>query len=413
MKFRVTASWGLRLREAPTNGRIMGIVPFDAPVEVFLIEGGWAKVAVDIRAGDAPVSYPSPAIGWLSAEFLKADFVPPPPISLLRPLALGFNVISNGRSAQNSLTAGCKAVTIINDFLFGTQLVMGGATVIKRRWLPSRPNFQSGEQLADDVYEGGRGGGYFAPIFNEGDVVGQDVAGIRERASYDRMVAPVIKARGGIYCAGGFSVGCPDFTDQAVCDAIRAEYAVGYNRGDYAFLMHLYSPLAFDAAGNLVPISIWHGRRWEFLFTKCGFSPDPKLLGVVSDETGEDEGGVGGFRAHGRTPAQVGRWYRAFASASREALVIGGVAYPSPLRVACGFQLGDTSTEQGHWGGYDQSEYVAEVVSVAQEAYSTEVTRTLDARRTESGVWVVDRDEPAPAPLPFVRKVLRLGDGVG
>ena len=292
----------------------------------------------------------------------------PAPTPTKRPLLFGVHCLADVGTAQRAAAAGAKAVTLINAFLEATQLRASGVEVIRRRWFASKPALMSGEQMVNLFYEGGNGGGYFAPIFNEGDHIGYGTpAEIAERAEYDRRIGPVIKARGGIYAAGGFSMGTPDFNSPEICDAIRREYAPGYNRGDYAICMHLYSPLAYDQGGRLIPISEWFGRRYEFLFTRCGFDPDPGLLGIVCDEAGEDEGGVGGFPAHGRTPAQVEAYYRMFVDAVRAPMVVGGKSYPSPVRIVTGFQA---SNDRGSWGGYDHTPYLAEIGRVA--AYAME-----------------------------------------
>ena len=64
-----------------------------------------------------------------------------------------------------------------------------------------------------------------------------------------------------------------------------------------------------------------------------------------ADETGLDEGGIGGFPAHGLGCEAIRQWGRAFVAAQRQGLG----AFPSPMKGAAIFQAGDT----GRWGGYN------------------------------------------------------------
>lgn len=90
---------------------------------------------------------------------------------------------------------------------------------------------------------------------------------------------------------------------------------------------------------------IWFERRWEWVFDSCGFDPSPNLLGIYSDETGVDEGGVGGFPAHKASDADVEKWAREYVALQRLPLNGG----PSVMRGAAIFQAGDT----GKWSGYN------------------------------------------------------------
>lgn len=379
MKHVVTAT-RLNIRPEPRMaGQPLGLLSEGAEVDVIETVNGWHKVAVGERFDISGVDFTPqiavarrmPSFAWLSAQWTRpvgqapVEPAPTPPVPAVlekRPLLLGMNCLSDIAAAKVAIAAGCRAVTVINQFGATLALRNNGVEVIRRRWLPSKPQLMSGEEMVDTYFEGGFGGGYFAPIFNEGDYLGYGTPEeIAQRAEYDRRIGPVIRARGGVYCAGGFSMGTPDFTSPEICAAMQREYAPGYNRGDYAIGMHLYAKLAYDDRGNLIPISEWFGTSYKFLFTRCGFDPNPALAGIVCDETGEDEGANRGFERHQRTPEQVEAWYRAFVEAVRAPMEVNGKHYPSPLRVATGFKMGHGP----EWDGFDQTAYVAGVGRVA------------------------------------------------
>ena len=130
---------------------------------------------------------------------------------------------------------------------------------------------------------------------------------------------------------------------------MREGYAAAYNARQILMDLHLYSP-------DMMHIwqddgLIWFERRWEFLFTRCGF--DPTVRGIVCSETGVDQGSVGGFPDHGATAADVARWVRRNQEVQQRPLVVDGKAYPSPILGAALFQLGDAFTGPGGWGGYN------------------------------------------------------------
>ena len=101
----------------------------------------------------------------------------------------------------------------------------------------------------------------------------------------------------------------------------------------------------------------WFEERWRFLYTRCGF--DPKAPGrIVSSEYGLDEGGVGGFPAHGASGADVVRWCQNMNKLQYGKLVVNGTSYDSPFLCGTIFQQGDTSTASNHWGGYAIDNYL-------------------------------------------------------
>ncbi len=267
---------------------------------------------------------------------------------------LGFNVLNQAWAAMEEARHGARFFLVMDD-LTGARALKAAypdATVMVRQWVTAKvppAQFVSsylglapGTDPAGLVYTG----------MNEGDVFGQGAGELEERAVWDIEVARIVRERGGVYAAGTFSMGNPDFTNPAVCDIVRRHYAGPYNRGEILIDMHNYSPnmAHIDQPQELK----WFERRWEFLFTCAGF--DPGVRGIVSSETGVDEGGVGGFVAHQATPAQVAHWAEAFLRAQAEPLVVDGKSYPSPFLGGAFFQL--THGRRPEWGGYEMAPYL-------------------------------------------------------
>ena len=69
---------------------------------------------------------------------------------------------------------------------------------------------------------------------------------------------------------------------------------------------------------------------------------------------GLDEGGIGGFPAHGFDPARVRDYCRKFLTYQAKPLVVNGVSYPSPFLAGAIFQC-DPDDQQ--WQGYRVSSY--------------------------------------------------------
>ncbi len=212
---------------------------------------------------------------------------------------------------------------------------------------------------------------------NENDQVSDKGQGLTERAQFDVAVAQRIKEKSGAtYAAGTFSVGCPDFTDPDVCKVIREIYAPAYNSGLLAFDMHLYSP----NPQNIDKPSEWKWfeRRWEFLFTRCGF--DPKIRAIYCSECGLDEMGVGGFPAH-NTSAQAFRdWCAKYIALQEGPLVVDGVKYASPIMGGAIFQLGGNGDPR--WEGYNVQGHLPTL----RDFYSGKPQGVLDTRGVAKGL---------------------------
>jgi hypothetical protein len=210
-----------------------------------------------------------------------------------------------------------------------------------------------GELLPGAVYLG----------LNEEDSVGYDAGGIRKRAEFDIAVAKAIrKASGGksMYAAGSFGMSAPNYDDPAICRAIKENYADSYNAGLILFDLHAYVPAMkgedalMGARGNLM-----YARRWEHLFTRCGF--DPTWRGVILSETGLDNGA--GFIKNRVGNAEFGAFCNDWVNVQKAPLVInnrreemarlGRIApspwegkWPTPVLGGALFQLSPPEAEE-------------------------------------------------------------------
>lgn len=390
---RVTSPNGLILRATPNPaGSHLGTVPVGEIVTVQRETTGYAEVV--IGAGGGRLNYARTTIqqvGYLSLEYLANVDEPVPPPIVNSAFKLGVSVLNAHHLLEPAYQAGIRAFLIMDGVLAAVQFKQAhpDAIVMYRRYIGSRgipdPNAFAAEA--------GMGNGVvFVTPLNECDAWCYGTpAEIESRARFDTELARMCRDKGTIYAAGGFSMGTPDFTRADICDAMRRHYAPGYNNGLYGMNWHTYSPamswiygvptkavraarLALKRDGDVLKIKvgrnqheatlvighglhgalavndpigqrIWFERRWEWLFDACGFNADPNLLGIYSDETGIDEGGVGGFPAHGAGDAEIERWGREYCALQRLALNGGA----SVMRGSAIFQAGDPA----RWAGYN------------------------------------------------------------
>jgi hypothetical protein len=376
----------LRVRLQPgKSGQILGLLKQGSVVDVLRVTDGWAQVEIKIGgSGMRFQSTPDAVLAYLQADYLTfanqpspapapqpqpapapAPDNPPPreepkpaPAPAPQPVApyyLGLNALQNTNFAMEEANRGCKFFLIMNDFGGAANIKRAhpNAIVVARRWFP-QAFFLSPDQVIEGL-EGANLGGLVYMGFNEADQGGQDGEALRTRARIDIEVARRIKAKHGanygvgktFYAAGTFSMGTPDFTNPETCRIIREEYAPHYNAGLIGLDMHLYSPNPqhIDKPDEFQ----WFERRWEFLFTKCGF--DPSVRAIYCTETGLDQGGIGGFPAHGVSHEYFREWCRKFITLTQKPLVIDGRSYPSPALGGAIFQLGGNGDRR--WEGYD------------------------------------------------------------
>lgn len=344
-KYRVASDIGLNVRTIPSssNNVPIGVLPNGAIVDVIATtSNGWHELAPVAVSGVTLVKQRAFAF----AEYMTPVIVPPPVTT--GKIRLGVNVINgSGDVARRALAAGHTAVSIIDNFQLAADLANDTSiTVMARRWVRSMP-----APDPDTIFEGAASPHvvYLTPL-NECDVICYgSPEEIARRAAYDREMWAKMKARGRKYAGGGFSMGTPDYTRPDICEAMRTHYRPLYNDG-MAINYHLYSPTPNHVMDE------WYEGRWRFLFTHCGFDPNPNLAGIYCDETGLDEGGVGGFPAHGMSATQIGAWCRRFLAYSQDG------DYAGLLRAAVLFQAGNVTD----WRGYNIDYAFAEIGAAAR-----------------------------------------------
>jgi len=316
-------------------------------VDVVAEDGEWSN----IQLLKTPLG--SSVKGWVKSSFLQN-----PAVNIIAPVIsqpkakIGINALNRHEEVcYPAAQAGCRFFLILNNPGFASALkdkYPDATVMVRRHWERQMPSVDSALARLDGcrdprlIYTG----------VNEGDEVGQGtVEQIRQRAEFDLALARRIKEiSGATYAAGTFSMGTPDFTKPQICSAIRALYAPAYNAGQIWWDHHLYSPRLdhIYQDGELQ----WYETRWQFLFTRCGFNP-ASVSRVLCSETGEDEGGVGGFPVHGRSGDDVAAWCRRFIEVQGRPLVVDGVSHPSPFLGGALFQAGNRED----WMGYNVERY--------------------------------------------------------
>lgn len=266
---------------------------------------------------------------------------------------LGYNVLSNGAAAGGAWNDGCRFFLIIDDTAAANALANQPDTIVMYRQYWN--HVPSSDELVRALHPSRLDPRIIRTFLNEREGLPGGVPGITLGSSIELNAAQKLRALNPnlIMAAGTFSTGTPDFIDAGICKAIQDCYAPAYNSGLIWWDHHLYSPdmaHIYDDGGL-----IWYERRWEFLFSKCGFNPS--LRHIVSGECGVDQGGVGGFRGHNATPQQVTDYARRWVEIQSRPVL--GVA--SPVVGGAFFQLGDASNDKGHWGSYDMTGYTSAV----------------------------------------------------
>lgn len=291
---------------------------------------------------------------------------PTPPVGK-RP-DIGVSVLNAHHLLEPAYQLGLRSFLIMNGIQKTREFKLAhpDAYVMARRYMQPigqdyLPELNSGEMR--ELQTIGHGITVVSPV-NEGDIWPQGPKPgktarevIQKRAEFDYRMAVEVRKNGGFYAGGSFSMGEPDYTNPEICDAMREFYAPHYNSGLMGINYHSYSPnpLSLDATDGR---HIWHEDRWRFLFERCGFMNVDNPVGIVCDETGLDQGGVGGVPAHGLNGSFVEQWTRK-TKARWSSIVIQGK--PAPIRHATWFQAGDNRSEQGGWAGFNIEWYLADI----------------------------------------------------
>lgn len=358
------------VRTPDAAASVIGALPSGVTVQIDdVVEGSagrWARLSV--YAGDVPLlrtGAPELLSGYVAARYFVGELQPQP----ASPVKVGVNIIVQREAAQRAAQAGCRFFCIVAHAELGSEIkdAYPDATVMVRPYLDVHGALPPIDYALGKM-NGARDPRLIYTGLNEAEQVGQDVNGIRLRSGFDVEMAQRVRANGGTYAAGSFSLGTPNITDAAVCEAMRQYYSPHYNSGLFWWDHHLYSPNPGHIYREDTQTPLWNGTpqvvvehewfetRWRFLFTRCGFNP-ASISRVVCSETGLDEGSVGGFPAHNLTAQDVVNWCKRFVQISALPLTVNGVQYPSPFAGGAIFQMGDAV----NWAGYDLSGYLPEL----------------------------------------------------
>lgn len=353
---KATVNTSVRVRNAPRIApeTVIGVLPVGSAIEVdqILESGNMSWATYPIATNGVVVG-----TGYSAAKYLDLQQIPP--VEYPSKVHVGVNALNRHEEVcYSAAQAGCRFFLILNNPGFASALkdkYPNAMVMVRMYWNHSMPSIDG----AIGRMDGCRDPRLIYTGVNEGDEVGQGtVEQIRQRAEFDIALARKIKSiSGATYAAGTFSMGTPDFTQPQICSAIQALYAEAYNTGLIWWDHHLYSPRMdhiYQDDGL-----VWYETRWQFLFTRCGFDPDSKSR-VVCSETGEDEGGLGGFPAHGRNGDDVAAWCRRFQHVQARPLVVDGVSYPSPFVGGALFQVGNRED----WAGYNVERYYDKLAGV-------------------------------------------------
>ena len=284
---------------------------------------------------------------WMPIRQLKFNVAPkpePPPVTpeppvtpqppTPQPIKLGYNCL-NANQAMAKADAGCRFFMLMD---------VGVARQIKRKYPDAVVMvrwYHSQRVTADDIVRALSPSLDDELVFtglNECDwLCYGTVAQLRERAALDVAVAQRIRERSprSVYAAGTFSVGTPDYTNPAICDAMRQYYAPHYNSGLLSIDYHSYTPSLTSG------FDIWYARRWVQLFDKCGFDANSTSR-IYSGETGVDDGKGNGFAGVGANQARVNDWIIKYKALQSQA--VNG--QPSPFIGGAVFCLGENGDKR-------------------------------------------------------------------
>jgi hypothetical protein len=381
---KVTALNGLFLRTGPTvNFPKLGLMPYGTPLRVTSTDAlGWHKIdlATNVTVSakmngtdllqynpQSPVSY-----GYCSAYYTEPWAPPPPPPTTRNPYRIGVHVIGNMRAAETALAAGAQVIFGMHDHLKMHQLALANPTkiFIYRGYIPGgqRPTprdvfnqLQVGPDNPPNLWYVGT---------NENDHFGDDPEALRGRVIWDKDLFNMLKdVRSDIrYFGGSFGHGCPPGIEDpnGPVTAALMGYADLWNRG-MGIDLHNYTKgkrFADDPVSDS-PIHdpIWYERRSDFWF-RNGILDPRKGGGFIHGETGV-EANHGGYQWAGYNQQQFGRHIRTLSDLGRGQIVIPSGPYagtwPSVDVAGAIYQMGDTNTGPGGWGGYNVENMLPEL----------------------------------------------------
>lgn len=269
---------------------------------------------------------------------------------------LGMHMLEAGQPQLGDfLRAGCRSFTILGNIGAARDARAAGAAVIFRRFIdhghvPDPAEFARniGLSATDAVMVMG---------INEADNIATDA--LRQRFEWERVFAETIWA---LYPScfpviGGFSMGTPRIEDAGVAAEWRATYGAFLNANAHRVGLNYHSYSGRPAEGfppRAVPViepKWFEMRHLEFTYSAALGALDRRVV-LVSDESGVDVQGVGGFPDCGYDDALFMTWYQ-----QRVAMF----AQHSQQYVFNLFQGDDHNTR---WGGYRVRRYLGPLSTI-------------------------------------------------
>jgi hypothetical protein len=335
----------LRVRSAPkTSANILFTLPRDASVVINSFVDGesvagntrWAAVTVarktEFVVGGVSVQSTIESVGdgYCSAKYLFVSTQTPPPQPQPQPQQnaigvhpalpaltmnkrIGLHVMERIEEARTALDLGCRAFTSLDNIAGAREMRSRGAAVIVRRFIP--------HGVIPDPREFARAIGLGSDDtlivmgVNEADNI--STSEIEKRFEWDRAFADEILqiAPRCFPVIGSWSMGTPQIENADVAKRFRDTYAayLNANKSRVGLNYHSYSrrvDVTLPPANVAVDDAQWYEMRFlRFAYDKNLGGLDNGVV-LVSDESGVDIGGHGGFKGCGYGTDDFRRWWQ-------------------------------------------------------------------------------------------------------
>lgn len=225
---------------------------------------------------------------------------------------LGVHTLERIEEAREAYALGCRAFTMMNNIAGAREMRQRGAAVIVRCFMDHGQLWSVDQFIqrfgvnADDSF--------IIMGINEADNI--STSDIERRFAYEREFALKMHALSpkSFIAIGGFSMGTPQIDDLNVAKRFRDTYAefINTNASWCGLNYHSYQR---RHSTELPPVSekVEDPRWWPRRFLEYGYNPQFGGLNsnvvMVSDESGVDIGGIGGFPMCGYNDNAFLKWY--------------------------------------------------------------------------------------------------------
>ncbi len=358
MDATVKATNGLRVRQAPINGDILGSLPFGIKIDVTDEGNGWSSL--ELSAGGVKLSQR----GFVSNEWLTFQNTNPIPVPVPTPkgktISVGLNTLYSTEHAVEALSRGCNMILTINN--------VAGAAELKRQYPKAeiivRKIFYKGYPPDVDFALKELGVNANNPPLNYVLLNEDDHMSFRKdmkaRSEIDVAFARKMKekAPNARFLAYMYPAACNAADEQGFASDIQKYYTPHFNSGLMDVDHHPYEPNfhnLFEMRAN-GPQHVWWATRYRFLFQCCGFNYRPNS--VWASEAGLDEQSVGGFNQVNPSKEEFGKWMDEYARLLEEPFMCNGQMMDSPVKGVCIFQYREKNSASGSgWEGYSVEKY--------------------------------------------------------